>query len=176
MSPAIHSLPFADHAVNKNLVDTFISNFKGHQVSKVDTRTLDPAYPWFLQEQVQASADITVAYVNGKTFAYSCERTTSDVDCRTVAKFFQWAPIQLAATELESIQAFMRRARLNFGRLDFLRGNDGELYFLEVNTNGQWGWLDYKGDNGLVDAIVGEILAVQQTNAAKGSHSVSGPA
>ena len=167
MSPAIHSLPFADHAVNKNLVDTFISNFKGHQVSKVDTRTLDPAYPWFLQEQVQASADITVAYVNGKTFSYSCERTTNDIDCRTVEKLSQWVPVQLAATEVASIQAFMRRARLNFGRLDFLRGNDGELYFLEVNSNGQWGWLDFKGTNGLVDAIVGEILAVHRMNTAK---------
>ena len=61
----------------------------------------------------------------------------------------------------------MRRAHLNFGRLDFLRGNDGELYFLEVNSNGQWGWLDYKGDNGLVDAIIGEILAVHRMNTAK---------
>ena len=31
---------------------------------------------------------------------------------------------------------------LNFGAFDFTLTKDGELQFLEVNSNGQWGWLE----------------------------------
>ncbi len=39
------------------------------------------------------------------------------------------------------VDAYMRRLGLRYGRLDFLSG-DGEPTFLEVNPNGQFGWLD----------------------------------
>lgn len=164
ISPKIHELTFADRAVSKNMVDAFIVNFKGHHVSAVDSRALDPAFPWFLQERVEATADITVAYVNGRIFPYACPRKAGDVDCRTLENLAQWRPASLSESEADAVIAFMREAGLNFGRLDFLRGNDGRLHFLEVNSNGQWGWLDLNGDNGLLDAIVAEILAVHQKN------------
>lgn len=164
VSEAIRDLPYAADAVSKNLANTFVQDFKGHRVSPVDTRRLDPAFPWFLQTRAAAASDITVAYVNGLTFAYECPRDDSEVDCRTIAKLTRWTPTRLAPAETEAVVGFMQKADLRFGRLDFLRGYDGRLHFLEVNTNGQWGWLDPKGDTGLLDAIVGEILAVDRRN------------
>jgi hypothetical protein len=34
---------------------------------------------------------------------------------------------------------------------------EGDYFFLEVNANGEWAWLDFDGKNGLLDKILGEI-------------------
>ena len=45
-----------------------------------------------------------------------------------------------------------------FGRFDFIR-KGGELWFLELNPNGQWAWLDEKNENGLVTLVADAIKA-----------------
>lgn len=164
VSEKIHTLPYADRCVTKNMSDVFIQNTKGNMVTKVQADQLDPSFPWFLQEMVESEADVTVVYVNGKCFASECPREEGDVDCRQYEKFHQWKPCSLTDDQQQSIRAFMKCARLNFGRLDFLRGADGRLLFLEVNTNGQWGWLDLKGEHGLFKAIAEEIIKVHRAN------------
>ena len=43
--------------------------------------------------------------------------------------------------------------KLQYGRIDFLlKGN--EYWFLEVNPNGEWGWLDAEGQHGLLKKVV----------------------
>ena len=50
----------------------------------------------------------------------------------------------------------MTDANLHYGRLDFLY--DGSTYaFLEVNSNGEWEWLDRDGSNGVLPRVVSEI-------------------
>ena len=36
----------------------------------------------------------------------------------------------------------MKHFNLEFGAFDFILSKSGELYFLEVNPNGQWYWLE----------------------------------
>jgi D-alanine-D-alanine ligase-like ATP-grasp enzyme len=50
----------------------------------------------------------------------------------------------------------MKRCALRFGRLDFVLEDD-TLYFLEVNPNGQWAWLDLNDEVGLITAMVNAI-------------------
>jgi len=50
----------------------------------------------------------------------------------------------------------MDEAGLAFGRLDFLLKGP-TAYFLEVNPNGQWAWLDIDGGQGIFDAVVHEL-------------------
>jgi len=53
----------------------------------------------------------------------------------------------------------MRETGHTFGRLDFLRDKEG-LWFLELNPNGQFAWLDPVGTQGVLKAVAAEILAV----------------
>jgi hypothetical protein len=50
----------------------------------------------------------------------------------------------------------MSQLGLRFGRLDLLAGDTRceQVWFLEVNPNGQWAWLDLGQDNGLFDAVI----------------------
>ena len=67
-----------------------------------------------------------------------------------------WDFVELADQFVDSIRCFMIECNLRFGRLDFVTA--GEIkYFLEVNPNGQWAWLDLTGKHGLLAAMVAAI-------------------
>ncbi len=100
---------------------------------------------WFLQGE-ERGADVTVVYVDGQLFAAELDRATfegEDWRCHISDTHpLQLKEAELTAEEGERIRKFMADVRLRYGRLDSIRRDDGELAFLEVNTNGEWGWLD----------------------------------
>ena len=51
---------------------------------------------------------------------------------------------------------------LQFGAFDFIVDTSGELYFLEVNPNGQWYWLEDKTGALISDAIVSILKSTQK--------------
>lgn len=53
----------------------------------------------------------------------------------------------------------MQETGFEFGRFDFLRKGE-TLYFLELNPNGQWAWLDLEYKNGIFECIANEIKKV----------------
>ncbi|NTW84258.1 MAG: hypothetical protein HGB36_13005 [Chlorobiaceae bacterium] len=129
----------------------------------VDDCELSPSCPWLVQEYVHADADITVVFVRGRIFAYELDRTPfldRTVDWRELPvddTSDNWQVHQLPDAVMTGITAFMEELGLHFGRLDFLC-RKGTYYFLEVNPNGQWAWLDAERKNGLLSAIIEEIL------------------
>ena len=134
-------------------------------VRKVDPSLLSPSYPWFVQKNiVDATHDVTVVCVGRKLFAYELARNHFEgEDCR-FPSFFQelpWNPLALTDDQTEAIRAFMRSTGFTYGRIDFLKDADG-LWFLEVNPNGQFAWLDPECKNGLIDAVAQSIREVHQ--------------
>jgi len=47
---------------------------------------------------------------------------------------------------------------LNFGAFDLIRDGSGNYYFIEVNPNGQYFWIELLTGAALSDAMVGLIL------------------
>jgi len=43
---------------------------------------------------------------------------------------------------LETIKKMMSRLHIVFGAFDFILTPEGRYYFLEVNPNGQWYWIE----------------------------------
>ena len=58
---------------------------------------------------------------------------------------------------LNLIGCFMKRLGLRFGRLDFLK-TEQEVTFLEVNSNGQFAWLDDPATFSLHQAVLAAAL------------------
>lgn len=122
---------------------------------------LDPTAPWYVQELVQASHDVTAVYIRGDCFGFSLAREVfvdRMVDWREAGELTTplWEVHRLPDDLSARIDRFMNRVGLHYGRLDFLY--DGEQYwFLEVNANGEWGWLDPNGGNGVLDRLVEEV-------------------
>ncbi len=138
-------------------------------VREVEPEQLSPQFPWFVQKCVKdATHDVTIACVGEKLFAYELPRNSFDgQDCRfpTTLENLAWEPIRLSPAEAIGIRRFMKATGFTFGRIDMLRDDDG-LWFLEINPNGQFAWLDPHGESGLLDAVAEEIRQVHQRHQA----------
>ncbi|CAN1516719.1 GRASP_SAV_5884, ATP-grasp ribosomal peptide maturase, SAV_5884 family [Methylophilaceae bacterium] len=122
----------------------------------VDINKLNPKFPWYLQETVEAEYDTTIFICDGKPYAFQRSREDlKGLDWRSEQDFNdtkQWNPRDLSATENVSINNFCAALNIDWGRIDFLERN-GDLIFLEYNANGQWVFLDYENKMGLVEKV-----------------------
>jgi hypothetical protein len=153
-------IAFPQPCISKPLTADFIEDYKVVFTRSVTPEDLNPKFPWLLQEQIEADADVTVVFVAGRCFAFALDRTTFEgVDWRKhINKIkLDWRRIHLAPFMEGAIRRYMNDADLQFGRLDFLQDDGKALYFLEVNPNGQWAWLDVEGTEGIFDAVVEEL-------------------
>jgi hypothetical protein len=151
-------LPCPSPTIVKSLASRPFSSGDVMYTTEVTGRTLAPGFPWFTQDRVDADYDVTAVYVLGQVFAYRLDRRRfQGLDWRAAA--FEtaeaWQRFTPDAALATAIGGFMAELGLDFGRLDFLLGD--ELVFLEVNPNGQWAWLDPNRDDGLFDAICAAI-------------------
>ena len=137
--------------------------------TKVNQDELSRPYPWFIQEAIIGGRDVTCVYIKGEVFFYYCEYKRGDktIDWRTeinTENQSKWQPfVNENLKELNNkVRYLMNELDLNYGRLDFIEDKEN-LYFLEVNPNGQFGWLDFidndkkfKLHNKFVDAFLND--------------------
>ena len=145
--------------VAKSMTQTPIGKGKVFFVKEVDPRALDLSYPWFVQERIEGEEEVTVVYIDGNTYAASAPRNSFDGEDSRTALFVNptsWLRCSLSTDDERAIKGFMDETGYRFGRFDFIRKN-GELWFLELNPNGQWAWLDEKNENGLVSLVADAI-------------------
>ena len=152
--------------VVKSMTATPIGKGKAFFVREVDPRTLDLGYPWFVQERIEGEEEVTVVYINGRTYAANAPRDTFGGEDSRKAIFINptpWPRCELSPEDERAIKGFMDETGYRFGRFDFIRKN-GELWFLELNPNGQWAWLDENNEHGLVSMVADTIKAEDQAH------------
>jgi hypothetical protein len=114
----------------------------------VRVEKLAPEYPWLIQDIATGTRDTTAVCIAGKIFHFGVIRRRNEgaVDWReniNTDHEDRWERIPLSAGDEEKIRRFMGEMGLLYGRIDFiLDERSGKLSFLEVNSNGQFGWLD----------------------------------
>jgi hypothetical protein len=128
--------------------------------SLVNPNALADGFPWFVQQKADATQDLTVVFVDGKQFGFLLDRSLfHGLDWRQHIGKKEvdeaWKQVALPASLSRSISSLMADLGLRFGRLDLLSDAKCEnVWFLEVNPNGQWAWLDLEQTNGLFDGVV----------------------
>ena len=104
--------------------------------------------PTYLQVHVRKVADIRVTVVGRSIFSarinsQSCEET--QVDWRRGENVhLSYEPVDLGDKLNEACINLMKFLGLNFGALDFILDEKGKFVFLEINPNGQWGWIQFR--------------------------------
>ena len=157
------------------MTQTPIGEGKAFFVKEVSPVALDLSYPWFMQELIDGEEEVTVVYVNGKTYAAATPRNSFDGEDSRKSIFTNqtaWPRCELSPADERAIKGFMDETGYRFGRFDFIR-KDGELWFLELNSNGQWAWLDEKNEHGLVSLVADAIKA--EDRAHRERPSLQGP-
>lgn len=152
-----------EEIIVKPLSSAFVKNYETLFTTRVNTAELEEGYPWLTQEFIDFDADITSVFVQGEIFSFRKARTDYEsIDYRTSLEGQDkgWEPFQLTQSDLKLITALMGKFRLSYGRLDFIqRGN--EIFFLEVNPNGQFAWLDPGNKTGLLSTIAAAVTLAQ---------------
>jgi len=118
--------------------------------------------PSLLQAEIDKDYELRVFYICEKIFPMAI---FSQSDKQTKLDFRNYnyntpnrtVPCRLPEVENKQIVRFMKRIKLNCGSIDFIRGKNGKLYFLEVNPTGQFGMVDFPCNYGL-HKVVAETL------------------
>ena len=154
--------------VVKSMTSTPIGQGKVFFVKEVDPHALDLRYPWFVQERIDGEEEVTVVYIDGKTYAASAPRDSfggEDSRKAILTHPQSWPRCSLSSEDERAIKGFMDETGYRFGRFDLIR-KDGELWFLELNPNGQWAWLDEENEQGLVTLVANAIKAEDRAHKA----------
>lgn len=148
--------------------------------TRVRDQDLSVSIPWMVQEYVDAELDVTVVFVRDQLFAFELDRRgfpAQVVDWRELpleTTSNQWRPHELPKEVEGGIFRLMDELMLHFGRLDFLLSK-GSYYFLEVNPNGHWAWLDAEGQYGLLEKFTREISPLTTTHEIPNHHESKVP-
>ena len=139
---------FGPDVIAKPLGIPGVGSKKIWYTKRVDSRDLLRPYPWFLQAALVGGTDVTCVHICGENHFFECAfaRDAEAIDWRTEINAedqAKWTRLNHPKCESwgNSATQLMREMNLKYGRLDFIL-IDGILYFLECNSNGQFGWLD----------------------------------
>jgi hypothetical protein len=158
--------------VAKSLAQPFVVYPERNEVVVMYTRRIDDvdeedlAYissgPTFLQRYVDKVADIRVTIVGTEVLAVEIDPSTSAeamVDFRAVDAFdLKHRVVRLPDALRRACELLVARLGLAFGAVDLVRDSSGSYYFLEINPNGQWLWLEWATGLPIREALCNRLL------------------
>ncbi len=143
----------------KSLTSELVAEGKALFTSDVSNRELDPNFPWFLQEKIEAKSDLTFFIVGKKIFGFERSRSAlAGLDWRAEqsldGSIEEWFPFETTTEFKDNLARLNNELGIEWGRYDFMLTADGKIKFLEFNANGQWVFLDFYEKYGLLDCVV----------------------
>lgn len=105
--------------------------------------------PAIFQQLIDPDFDIRVTVIGTKVFAAKIE--TSGFTTKVVRDWrlghaegkLHFKPYELSPVIAKKCVQLTRELGLNFGAIDLIRTKDGSIWFLEINPNGQWGFIEW---------------------------------
>ncbi|MGH3913853.1 MAG: ATP-grasp ribosomal peptide maturase [Pseudonocardiaceae bacterium] len=96
------------------------------------------------QEWVPKKFDLRLTVVGDQFFAVAIHANSDEAytDWRSDYISLAYEPIDTPVEIRHSITILLERLGLSFGAFDFTVTPDDEWVFLEINPNGQWGWIE----------------------------------
>lgn len=119
--------------------------------------------PMVFQEKIEKKVELRITIVGREIFAFSIDSqqlSNARVDWRKegVTLIEDWHPYELPADIKQKLHAFMDDYNINYGAIDILVTPEDEYYFLEINSAGEFFWLDRLCDNAISKQIAAVLL------------------
>jgi hypothetical protein len=134
------------------------------------TNRLDPVHlqqldrydltPGIYQRNIAKAYEVRVTVVGTTVFAAAVDSqavAATQQDWRRTKLPFK--AYDLPAAEAHRCVALVQALHLRFGAIDLIKGTDGQYYFLEINPNGQWAWLETDCGLPISQAIITELTS-----------------
>lgn len=113
--------------------------------------------PLIFQREIVKKYDVRVTVVGEQVFAATIDsQVTPDtqVDWRSTETPLGHAVYELPSDVAAKCVALTQAMGLRFGALDFVLDRKDKLWFLEINPNGQWAWIETRTGLPISSAIV----------------------
>ncbi|MGH3695446.1 MAG: ATP-grasp ribosomal peptide maturase [Pseudonocardiaceae bacterium] len=96
------------------------------------------------QEWIPKEYDVRLTAVGDQFFAVAIHASSNQayIDWRSDYGALKYEPIDTPEDVRYSMKTLLERLDLPFGAFDFTVTPDGHWWFLELNPNGQWGWIE----------------------------------
>lgn len=118
--------------------------------------------PIILQREVRKQCDIRATVVGDVVFAagiYSQDQEETKVDWRKGSRLdLRHEIVELPTKIREQCVGLARRLNLSFGAVDLILDKEGRYWFLEINPNGQWAWIERRTGLPISSAIVDRLV------------------
>lgn len=122
--------------------------------------------PFIIQTEIIKQYDVRVTVVGEKIFAtaiWSQEHLETEVDWRQGSRpDLRHERINIPYKIEQQCLSLLRRLNLRYGAIDFICDLQGCLWFLEINPNGQWAWIENLTGYPIASAIVDELEEIAQ--------------
>lgn len=130
------------------------------------------ACPLILQREIKKQYDVRVTVVGDQVFAVTIDsqgHPETEVDWRKTSTPDLAHSVYVLPSEIARKCIDMTHSMgLRFGALDFVLDPEGKLWFLEINPNGQWAWIETRTGHPIAAAIVTELEQIANEQATAG--------
>lgn len=120
--------------------------------------------PVIYQREVRKAYDVRATVIGDRIFAaaiHSQDHSDTEVDWRSGTRLdLQHEAIELPQPVVEKCLALTKALDLRYGAIDLVADLAGRHWFLEINPNGQWAWIERRTGLPLAAAIVDELVAI----------------
>lgn len=120
--------------------------------------------PVIYQREVRKAYDVRATVIGDRVFAaaiHSQDHDETEVDWRSGTRLdLRHEAIELPADIIAKCRALTQKLNLRYGAIDLIADQDGRYWFLEINPNGQWAWIERRTGLPLASAIVDELEAI----------------
>lgn len=136
-------------------VDKFIYTNCISQIDGIEKETIQLS-PSIFQQSINPKIDYRVTVVGNEIFPVriSIANYGSDfpVDWRTIENGITYQLCHLPEDIEQLCKRYVKENGLLFGSIDLVE-QDGVYFFLEINPNGEWGWLQYPNKIPIAESI-----------------------
>ena len=126
--------------VQTNIVDANIN---------LDALKYSPSYFQLYQKK---DYEIRATFVSSEVFVVKIE-SLNEIDWRKSDNKITYSVCEMPDDIYNKCIKFMKLCKMDFGCFDFIVHNDS-WYFLEMNVNGQWAWLEFETELDISGSIV----------------------
>jgi glutathione synthase/RimK-type ligase-like ATP-grasp enzyme len=120
--------------------------------------------PFIIQREIIKACDIRVTVVGRQVFSaaiHSQDTVASQTDWRRGDVIAMPHTIHSLPAEMEErVRALVAGLGLRFGAIDLVLDRQGAYWFLEINPNGQWAWVETMTGLPIAATIVDELESI----------------
>ena len=126
--------------------------------------------PMIFQKRIHKLCDIRVTIVGEKVFAtaiHSQNHKETEVDWRLADHYkitLQHESITLPEAISKLCKMIVSHFNLKYAAIDLVLSKEEKYYFLELNPNGQWAWIEQLTEHLIRDALIEELTSESGAN------------